>query len=668
MSAHRSRAYSPPRYYTDQPRATTGALYTTSFDTGTRGGSSSQTRASVSTASSARPSVEYSAQPMRKSTFADGKTKTEYAIRPRHDSFNPMDTKRPLSISTRHNSPPRRGPVVMASPRELTPTVIRDDSSRFLQPASSHGHHHSSHPRHNSTSVADSGLRGSRERRDKSYHTKAPYVQKVYDGHTPPRAAEDEGWSYTNEQEQFDKGFFRRPPGQREMTSRRERSINPYEIDRPASKRDTLQPPPSSSKQLVKLDRDDSDRYARKSGHESDPDRALEAPRRRHSTRPTVLHQELPRDDGYSSARDDYESRGHSRQKHGSYDEDPRSIERQRERPQNNAGDRDYYRRNHAEPDREKPRRYDRTYDRNHDKDYNRDERPPEARRPPRSRESSPERSGLKDLATTALGGLAAAGVVKGLRDHRNNDTESPDEEQKARRRKKHRHRSRKDDQSEGSDQENAKYRNDRARQRPQDGSSSETSDGQQSRRQRPSRRHRDDETYANGKAVPPDETSGRPSSKARIREQEESSPDRRSRGQIPAHKEDQVSESLESRTISPGENEDERPRRVQLVEPVKEKETAKPRGILKPARQVPFPEDPNPIREGVAPLKDATKDGIPPNARWTKISRVLVNPEALEKAQERFEERDDYVIVLRVISREEIKKLADKTKEIRGL
>lgn len=62
-----------------------------------------------------------------------------------------------------------------------------------------------------------------------------------------------------------------------------------------------------------------------------------------------------------------------------------------------------------------------------------------------------------------------------------------------------------------------------------------------------------------------------------------------------------------------------------------------------------------------------ATKKGIPPGARWTKIDRRLVNPEALEAAQERFEERLDCVIVLRVLTKEEIQKLADKTRDIRG-
>ena len=45
----------------------------------------------------------------------------------------------------------------------------------------------------------------------------------------------------------------------------------------------------------------------------------------------------------------------------------------------------------------------------------------------------------------------------------------------------------------------------------------------------------------------------------------------------------------------------------------------------------------------------------------------MLVNPAALEAAHERYEERSDYVIVLRVLSKEDIQKFADKTKEIRG-
>lgn len=90
------------------------------------------------------------------------------------------------------------------------------------------------------------------------------------------------------------------------------------------------------------------------------------------------------------------------------------------------------------------------------------------------------------------------------------------------------------------------------------------------------------------------------------------------------------------------------------------------PRGILR-RPTIKFPEDPEPIREGVAPLKGSVQGkDIPAGARWTKIDRVLVNPEALEEAHERFEERLDCVIVLRVLNREEIQRLADRTKEIR--
>ncbi|KAK6441799.1 hypothetical protein LTR95_001965 [Oleoguttula sp. CCFEE 5521] len=109
----------------------------------------------------------------------------------------------------------------------------------------------------------------------------------------------------------------------------------------------------------------------------------------------------------------------------------------------------------------------------------------------------------------------------------------------------------------------------------------------------------------------------------------------------------------------------DRRETRVRIVDPPTEDSDNRPKGILK--RPTPkFPDHPNQVREGVAPLKDANKKGIPPGARWTKIDRKLVNPEALEDAKERFEERMDFVIVLRVLTKEEIQKLADRTREIR--
>ena len=113
--------------------------------------------------------------------------------------------------------------------------------------------------------------------------------------------------------------------------------------------------------------------------------------------------------------------------------------------------------------------------------------------------------------------------------------------------------------------------------------------------------------------------------------------------------------------------SEEKRKKRVSIVDPPKEQK--QPKSILrKPTNK--FPEDPNPIREGVAPLKDAKAAGdksIPPDARWTKITRSMVNPEALLEKGERFEERQDHVIVLRVLTKEEVQKFADRTKEIRG-
>lgn len=112
---------------------------------------------------------------------------------------------------------------------------------------------------------------------------------------------------------------------------------------------------------------------------------------------------------------------------------------------------------------------------------------------------------------------------------------------------------------------------------------------------------------------------------------------------------------------------------RVRIVEPPKEEKESPPlKGILKKPK-VKFPEDPNPEREGVTTTKDPKRDrkarqeGIPSDARWTKIDRSWVNPEALKEFGERFEERLDYVIVLRVLTKDEIQKYADRTRQIRG-
>ena len=79
------------------------------------------------------------------------------------------------------------------------------------------------------------------------------------------------------------------------------------------------------------------------------------------------------------------------------------------------------------------------------------------------------------------------------------------------------------------------------------------------------------------------------------------------------------------------------------------------------------FPEEPEPnlTREGVAPPKDKVPE-VPAGARWTKISRSMVNPEALTIGEERFEVRDDFIIVLRILTKEEIQAYTAATMTLR--
>ncbi|GLI81419.1 hypothetical protein PoHVEF18_009800 [Penicillium ochrochloron] len=113
---------------------------------------------------------------------------------------------------------------------------------------------------------------------------------------------------------------------------------------------------------------------------------------------------------------------------------------------------------------------------------------------------------------------------------------------------------------------------------------------------------------------------------------------------------------SVEKTSMSPRKESSKN--RPDPVEPAK--------GILKRPKEK-FPEEPNPIREGVAPLKNTDLKGVPPGARWTKIDRRLVSPAALEAGNERFEEETDYVVVLRVLQKEEIQEYALRTTELRG-
>lgn len=126
-------------------------------------------------------------------------------------------------------------------------------------------------------------------------------------------------------------------------------------------------------------------------------------------------------------------------------------------------------------------------------------------------------------------------------------------------------------------------------------------------------------------------------------------------------------SESNEGETTSELSRSDEQEEDHKPAPPSPLKPDSHLKSILKPPRAS-FPEDAIPIREGTAPRDDTKmRPGVPHDANWTKIDRRLVSPEALDTGDEPYEVRPDYVIVLRVLSKEEIQMYAAKTEEIRA-
>ncbi|KAK5371172.1 hypothetical protein LTR20_007221 [Exophiala xenobiotica] len=679
MTENRYRPASPSRRYPD-PRASTGMVYSSSFDTRF----SSQPRTVVGDPYPSTRHGSYSTQGVTNRTFLDDNhpgrgpvVRTEYAVRPRNNSTVGSESRRPVSTYvTRPASPPRVRPVISTSrdgPR--SPVLAPAREERYLMPAASNAGRH--HHRHSSATRADQDrLRYPRVSRQPEYHQRGGY--NAYPSYSRDAPLQEHGFSYTTPKEQFLQESSR-PPQRRESFGRRERPISTMGLPeyRQSVRRDPG-PPPASSRALDRIDKTDSGRHSGMRLSELD-DRIGDVPRRHASTRAPVLHHY--RDDGYTSARDEREPPPPPKSRHDRYEEDDRASKNKHREERDREIPRDIDRR-----DRDRDRDRDRERDREREKERERERarevekagRGIDDRRQQRSRDPSPEqqsgvRKHLSTVAAAAVGAGVAGVAVKSSRNP-NDDTDSDDHKEKSHRRRRH-HRSGDDpspDQLADRVERDFKVSEPDRRERRRDEAKTEdpVAESREDRRERRRhhRRHRD--KPAQGDESDTTEDSGGPDP----RQQQRSDRDRegelreptRPRERAGSRDGDRDAQVLQQRTISPGEEEDDRPRRVQLVEPVEKRDEAKPKGILKPPRAVPFPEDPHPEREGVAPLKDAKKDGIPPNARWTKISRALVNPEALEKANERFEERDDYVIVLRVVTKEEIMKFAEKTKEIR--
>jgi len=75
-------------------------------------------------------------------------------------------------------------------------------------------------------------------------------------------------------------------------------------------------------------------------------------------------------------------------------------------------------------------------------------------------------------------------------------------------------------------------------------------------------------------------------------------------------------------------------------------------------------------MRGGVAPLRSSSREEhlkyIPPTARWTKINKNIVSLEVLELGKERFDAREDEVIVLRVLSAAEVRGYVEVSQKIK--
>ena len=683
MTENRYRPSSPTgRRYAD-PRASTGMVISSSFDPA-RYSSSSQPRSAVDTFPVPRHGSVYSTQGVAKRQVLDDANRgggsivrTEYAVRPRNNST--LEPHRPASVSgfpDRRSSPPRVRPAIVSGSRDdpRSPTMVPKEERYLVPAASTNRHHH----RHSSATRAEQGLIPARVNRQPEYHRRGGYNSYPQSASRGP--SQDEGFSYTTPKEQF-LSESSRPPQRRDSYSRRERPtsmIGIPEYRAPERRAVREGPPPSSTRALDRIERNEPPRQP--SSRTSDTE--SEVPRRRHSTRAPVLHH-YP-EDGYSSSRDDRDVRALPRPRHDRPDDDDRAPkqrhrdEREREVVRELPRESDRVRERDRDRDRERDRERERERERDRDRERLRE---PDRPGKPRSRDSSPEHSGLrKGITAAAVGavGAAAGAAINKARNKDDEDSETDGQKERKHRRRRHHHTGDEpspDELGDRVDRDLKLTNGERDHRRKDDdrrGDDAENDEERRERRRHHRHRKHKDRAERDNESDTAEEYTGKEARHRipdRDRDDEPLDVPRHHRDRAPSRDEDRdVPLMLEQRTISPGEDEDNRPRKVQLVEPAEKKEDFRPRGILKPPRAVPFPEDPNPTREGVAPLKDATKDGVPPNARWTKVSRALVNPEALEKAHERFEERDDYVIVLRVVSKEDIMKLAEKTKEIRGM
>ena len=612
----------------------------------------------------------------------------DYVVRPRirTNSLDPGDSssRRPLSMINPRSPNRSSRPVIIKEVERPSSPLSKTSGAQleasYIMPASSSSGRN--HHRHSSLTAGDSLPIRDRER------------ERIYPGGRtstamrppPPRSGRDDrdyAYEYTTPKDEVLRDLA--PPQQRRprrgsYTSARPTSmINFDRSDKIYARTDRDAPPPSSTKTLDSISRNES---LRQSGRPRDDDLARRESISRglpRDDRDDVRYRDIPRPQAVP--REEYipypaETSRHQRPRKPTMEgeraplksRDPLDdrVDREGDRPR---------RHHHHHRDPELRRDYDGRDERERRKDY--DDRDRRVREEPRERYDKGEEPS-SHAGLLAAGGVATAAgaVAEGARRHRHKEEDI---------------RPTKDPQVYPRE---AIAENDGTKEIP------EVDDREERRRRRRRERERDDRDYreaeeetqrrAQGEGdvqrlePPPatDQTLREQSSYERRPTQEEERPARRPsqrshhrRHRSRTHDTDSYTESSESSDSD--SSLDRTPRAPRVVTPSNDSSDPNsttnaaltiakpaPKSILKQPR-VKFPEEPPTIREGVAPL-DAAKKGIPPEARWTRVNRRLVNPEALEQEGVRFEEFPDHVIVLKVLSQEEIARFTQRTHEIR--
>ncbi|MCJ1299507.1 hypothetical protein MMC08_002299 [Hypocenomyce scalaris] len=596
-----------------------------------------------------------------------------------------MPTRRPLGINA--GSSNRARPIITSAadrpPSPLTKNYRpRGDEGYYLQPATSSAR--GDHRRNYSAGTEDmarvaTGDPAMRDRIDRGGYPRSGISRerRGYNFDAPPRSVpddeDDRGYEYTDRREQMYRDTVPRPrPRGDSYNGRRPLSMTGMEdyLPRVPAARDAR--PPVTNRGFDRIGRTESlrqgSRYddVRPTDYTSDRSEPYEVPRRRPSTRKTVaVHQEP--EEGYKSYRENYDDGYEKRPREGRKnpvvedDVDPRAYGKRDEPKNQDYGD--------AQTElnaEDKHRRHRKHRHRHSDDDTDRDRK--DRGDPPKDKHDRGEELLAGGLAAAGVAGVAAeeskhrrrrdrdlrdpngreaaasdldraAPIVRDPIDATNVHGDTSDEERRERRA---RHRERRRLEQEAREREQLEAR-ERIPERPRDNPE-------------PGRVNLEPPVVENQIRKQP--------SYERTSREEPPHMEEAPRRHRPRRREASDSDSDTSSTDTDREP---RPNAVRVVSPPTSQEPEPPKkGILRPPREK-FPEDPMPVREGVAPLKDAGKKGIPPNARWTKINRELVNPEALTEGNERFEERVDYVIVLRVLTKEEIQEYAKRTQQIRG-